>query len=49
MAIDLEAPTLVGWQPETLLEALVFGAGNEAIAATCVGGDWQEHRGAAAG
>ncbi len=40
VAIDLTAPTLEGWEPETLLESLVFGAAEEAIAATCVGGEW---------
>ncbi|HVS01045.1 MAG TPA: amidohydrolase family protein, partial [Thermoanaerobaculia bacterium] len=39
-AIDLEAPTLAGWEPDTLLESLVFGAAEEAVAATCVAGDW---------
>ncbi len=43
-AVDLTAPTLAGWEPDTLLDALVFGAGNQAIAATCVGGEWAEHR-----
>ncbi len=42
VAIDLDAPSLAGWEPETLLESLIFGAGEEAIAATCVGGRWQE-------
>ncbi|HVF62102.1 MAG TPA: formimidoylglutamate deiminase [Thermoanaerobaculia bacterium] len=42
VAIDLDTPALAGWEPETLLESLVFGAGEEAIAATCVGGRWQE-------
>ncbi len=42
VAIDLDAPTLAGATPDTLLEALLFGAGDEAIAATCVGGEWQE-------
>lgn len=41
-AIDLGAPSLAGWEPETLLDSLVFGAGDEAIAATCVGGKWME-------
>jgi formimidoylglutamate deiminase len=45
VALDLAAPALAGWEPDTLLDALVFGAGEEAIAATCVGGEWQEHRG----
>ncbi len=40
-AIDLDHPALAGWQPETLLESLVFGAGDEAITATAVGGDWR--------
>lgn len=44
LAIDLESPCLAGWEPETLLDSFVFGAGEEAIAATCVGGAWQEHR-----
>ncbi len=46
VAIDLDAPALAGWEPETLLESLIFGAGEEAIAATCVGGRWQDHRAA---
>ena len=44
VAVDLTAPALAGWQADTLLDSLVFGAGNEAIAATCVGGEWMEHR-----
>jgi formimidoylglutamate deiminase len=43
-AIDLEAPTLTGWTPETLLESIIVGATEEIIAATCVGGEWVEHR-----
>ena len=39
-AIDLTAPSLTGWTDDTLLDALVFGAGNDAIAAACVGGRW---------
>ena len=46
VAIDLDAPALAGWEPETLLASLIFGAGEEAIAATCVGGRWLEHRAA---
>lgn len=38
IAIDLAAPTLAGWTPETLLDAFVFGAGGEAIAEVYVGG-----------
>jgi formimidoylglutamate deiminase len=41
-AIDLGAPSLAGWEPDTLLDSLVFGAGDETIAATCVGGKWME-------
>jgi formimidoylglutamate deiminase len=42
VAIDLAAPTLEGWEPDTLLESLIFGAAEEAIAGTCVGGAWEE-------
>ncbi|MHC4548926.1 MAG: amidohydrolase family protein [Planctomycetota bacterium] len=44
VAIDLGAPTLAGWTVETLPASLVGGAGEEAIAATCVGGHWHEER-----
>jgi formimidoylglutamate deiminase len=44
-AIDLDSPTLAGWEPDTLLDSLVFGASDEVVAATCVGGRWVEHRG----
>jgi cytosine/adenosine deaminase-related metal-dependent hydrolase len=40
VALDLTAPTLAGWTPETLLDALIFGAGEEAIGGTCVAGEW---------
>jgi formimidoylglutamate deiminase len=43
-AINLGASSLVGWTPETLLESIIFGATEEVVAATCVGGDWAEHR-----
>ena len=43
VAIDLTTPTLTGWEPDTLLESLVFGAAEEAIAGTCVGGEWEEY------
>ncbi|HXO21879.1 MAG TPA: formimidoylglutamate deiminase [Thermoanaerobaculia bacterium] len=43
-AVDLAAPTLEGWTADTLLDALVFGTTEEVVAATCVGGEWQEHR-----
>jgi formimidoylglutamate deiminase len=38
--IDLEAPSLAGWTPETLLETVIFGATEEVVVATCVGGEW---------
>ena len=47
-AIDLDSPLLAGWTPETLLESMIFGATEEVVAATCVGGEWVEHRGARA-
>jgi formiminoglutamate deiminase len=43
-AIDLSAPSLAGWTPDTLLDTLLFGATEEVITATCVGGRWLEHR-----
>ncbi len=42
VAIDLNHPSLAGWTEDTLLDALVFGSSNEAIAATCVNGKWTE-------
>lgn len=41
VAVDLQAPPLLEVAPEHLLEALVFGAGNEVIAGTYVGGRWR--------
>jgi cytosine/adenosine deaminase-related metal-dependent hydrolase len=41
VAIDLNAPSVTQVLPEDLLEALVFGSGNEAIAGTYVGGRWR--------
>jgi formimidoylglutamate deiminase len=43
-ALDLASPLLAGWTPETLLESVIFGATEEVVAATCVGGEWVEHR-----
>jgi formimidoylglutamate deiminase len=40
-AVDLRVPSLAEVPPERLLAALVFGAGNEAIAGTYVGGKWR--------
>jgi formimidoylglutamate deiminase len=42
VAIDLDAPELAGCDADSLLDAWVFGAGDRAIAATCVGGNWRE-------
>ncbi len=42
IAIDLNHPSLEGWSTETLLDVLIFGSSNEAIAATCVNGRWIE-------
>lgn len=41
VAVDLAAPSLAEVPRERLLEALVFGAGNEVIAGTYVGGRWR--------
>ncbi len=41
VAIDLDCPSLAGWTEETLLESLVLGCGNEAIAGVWVGGKWK--------
>ena len=41
MAVDLRSPALAGISSEYLLEALVFGGGNELIAGTYVGGRWR--------
>ncbi|HEY0510267.1 MAG TPA: formimidoylglutamate deiminase [Thermoanaerobaculia bacterium] len=43
-ALDLASPLIAGWTPETLLESVIFGATEEVVAATCVGGEWVEHR-----
>jgi len=42
VAIDLTAPALADVPAERLLEAIIFGSGNEAIAGTYVGGRWRE-------
>lgn len=43
-AVDLEHPALAGWNPETLLAAIVLGAPDGVIAGTCVGGAWRWER-----
>ena len=40
-AIDLDAPQLAGWSPDTLAAGLALGAGNGVVAGTCVGGAWR--------
>lgn len=42
VAIDLDHPSLASTPAESLLEALVFGASDGVIAATAVGGVWQQ-------
>jgi formimidoylglutamate deiminase len=41
VAVDLSTPTLGDVTPDRLLDAIVFGTGNEAIAGTWVGGRWR--------
>jgi formiminoglutamate deiminase len=41
LAIDLRSPPLAEVSTDHLLDALVFGAGNEVIAGTYVGGHWR--------
>lgn len=38
--LDLGAPVLAGWTPETLLDSFIFGAGTASVAERCVGGRW---------
>ncbi len=40
--LDLEAPALAGWEPDTLLDALIVGGGNAVVRATAVGGRWRK-------
>ena len=40
--VNLEHPSLAGCDEETLPGALAFGAGNDIIAESCVGGRWRE-------
>ena len=40
VTIDLDTPALRDTDPENLSAALVFGAGDEAIADVCIGGRW---------
>ena len=43
-AVDLDAPALAGWTPETLLDAMIFGADPAIVQATAVGGNWVYRR-----
>jgi formimidoylglutamate deiminase len=44
VAVDLNAPALTGCDPQNLIDTLVFGGSESAIASTCVGGQWMDHR-----
>lgn len=44
VTVDLNHPTLAGWDDETLVESLIFGTSDEMICATCVNGRWVNHR-----
>jgi formimidoylglutamate deiminase len=41
-AVDLNHPAVTACDEDTLLDALVFGAGHEVVWGTCVGGSWRE-------
>ncbi len=42
VALDLEAEELADWTDDTLTESIVYGAGERVVAATCIGGRWEE-------
>jgi formimidoylglutamate deiminase len=42
--VDLAHPSLESCDPEALPGTLTFGAGNEVVAETCVGGRWRPSR-----
>ncbi len=42
VSVDLGTPSLRGSGPATLLDAFVFGCGNQAIRSVCVGGRWRD-------
>jgi len=44
VALDLDHPALAGATPAALLEAFLFGAGDDAIAATALAGRWSAGR-----
>jgi formimidoylglutamate deiminase len=43
-SVDLNAPALAGWTPETLLDSMIFGADPGVVRATMVGGRWVYRR-----
>ncbi len=43
-ALDLDHPTLADCSPEGILDAWIFGCGNEVVARSCVAGRWREPR-----
>ena len=40
IAVDLDAPSLKGYTPQTLLASLVFGCDSRVVRRVCVGGRW---------
>jgi formimidoylglutamate deiminase len=44
VTLDLKAPPLAGWSPETLLDGWVFGTGEDVVDGVCVGGTWHRFR-----
>ena len=44
VVIDLDHPSLMGCEVETLAEALVCGADNGVVLGTYVGGNWRKNR-----
>jgi formimidoylglutamate deiminase len=44
LTVDLTHPLFAEVESDHLLDAIVFGAGNEVITATCVGGEWRNVR-----
>jgi formimidoylglutamate deiminase len=42
--VDLQHPTMEGWTPETFAAHLVFGAGDNVLCGSCVGGHWRLRR-----
>ncbi len=44
MAVDLGSPSLAGWDADSLLDAIVLGGRDDAVAEVCVGGVWTRTR-----